>query len=47
MGYLLGELGSGAHLLGALKVMKGRESLMAAQLGNLECALLPGNLGDG
>jgi len=40
MGALLGELGVGAPLLGALKVMKGRpwgwaSLLMGAQLGNL------------
>ena len=49
MGALLGEPGGRAHLLGAVKVMKGRlwgwvSLFMWAQLGNLEWAHLPGTL---
>jgi hypothetical protein len=52
MGDLLREPRSGAALLGALKVMKGRlwgwvSLFMWAQLHNLEWACLQGNLGDG
>ena len=52
MGALLGEPGEGAPLLGALKVTKGRlrrwaSLFMAALLGNLEWAHLPGTFSFG
>ena len=52
MGALLGEPGGRGPLLGTLYVMKGtlwrRASLFTwAQMGNLECARLPGTLRDG